>query len=63
MWTTIISTAVLALFIFAGRYLFIASDVAGDGGAFLAIMGYGCVLIAGIAAMVLTYKVATFGMF
>ncbi len=62
MWTTIISTVILMVFIFAGRSLFGASNAAGDGGMALAVMGYGCVLIASVAGVFLTYKAATFGL-
>lgn len=62
MWTTIISSLALAGFVALARYLFGASNALGDGGMGMAVIGYGCVVVAGLAAFVLTYKAATIGL-
>ena len=62
MWTTIVSALVMVGFIFLARFLFGQSAAAGDGGMGPAMLGYGFVLLAGVAAAIVVYKAAIFGL-
>lgn len=62
MWTTIISAILLVGFIFIARFLLGQSLTEGDGGMGTAVLGYGFVLVAGVAAAVLVYKASVFGL-
>lgn len=61
-WTTIVSALVMVSFIFIARFLFGQSVAEGDGGVATAVLGYGFVFFAGVAAVFLVYKAAILGL-